>query len=181
VQFAPRTPARESIDSVAADVRIDFDGTPNVDSRECPRMNAISHALAYVSLRRRTYVHTCSLSLFLSRAACFPLHVAASALSSASRHTQRESGGFTGGTPGGVTGWPASPSPGGCNLLLRDPATYVDLLSSSFMCPLVPLRPFFRVVPPLTIDRRTWSRYRSRVPDFAEERRRWILHSESGS
>jgi len=77
----------------------------------------------------------------------------------ASRHTQRESGGFTGGTPGGVTGWPASPSPGGCNLLLRDPATYADLLSFSFMYPLVPLRPFFRVVPPLTIDRR----YRSRV------------------
>lgn len=108
--------------SIAADVRIDF-GTLSI--RAYPRTNAISHA----SLFEMPDDSSCCL-----RAASSPLHVAA-ASASASRHTQREAGGSAGGAPGGATGWPASPSPGGCNLLLRDPATYVGLLSPSFMCP----------------------------------------------
>jgi len=143
-------------------------------ARMSPNERDIARALAYVSLRRWFLARTCALSLSFS-CRLVPAARCGVGVSSASRHTQREPGGFTGGTPGGATGWPASPSPGGCNLLLRDPATYADLLSSSFMCPLVPLRPFFRVVPRLT------GAHRSRVPDFAKERRRWILHFESGS
>lgn len=107
--------------SIAADVRIDF-GTSSI--RAYPRTNAISHALLF---EMPASPRACCL-----RAASFPLHVAA-ASASASRHTQREAGGSAGEAPGGATGWPASPSPGGCNLLLRDPATYVGLLSPSFM------------------------------------------------
>lgn len=119
-----RSPDMESIDSPLRQMCVSI-------SERC-RFARIPERMRYRtlrSLRCRATPRACCL-----RAASSPLHVAA-ASASASRHTQREAGGSAGGAPGGATGWPASPSPGGCNLLLRDPATYVGLLSPSFMCP----------------------------------------------
>lgn len=83
--------------------------------------------------------------------------------------TQREAGGSTGGAPGRATGWPASPSPGGCNLLLRDPATYVGLLSPSFMCAL--LSSLSSSYPPSRGSAFTIVYYKSGILGFALKRR----------
>lgn len=112
--------------SVAADVRIDF-GMSSI--RAYPRTNAISYASFF---EIPATPRACCL-----RVASSPLNVAAASVS-ASRHTRSEAGGFAGEAPGGITGWPASPSPGGCNLLLRDPATYVWAFFLSLLCALLP-------------------------------------------
>lgn len=117
-------PRQESIDSPLRQMCVSISGR-----RRFARIPERTRYRTLRSLRCPATPRACCLS-----AASSPLHVAA-ASASASRHTQREAGGSAGGAPGGATGWPASPSPGGCNLLLRDPATYVGLLSPSFMCP----------------------------------------------
>lgn len=106
--------------SVAADVRIDF-GT---SIRACPRYERdIECACSLRRRRLRVPPRTCRLRA-RPRAPCNGVGVN---VVGQQAQKQREAGGF--GEHLETSGWPVSPSPGGCNLLLRDPATYVGLLS----------------------------------------------------
>lgn len=157
---------------VATDVRIDF-STSSI--RAYPRTNAISHVSLF---EMPATPRACCL-----RTASSPLHVARRRRRQSAgtpRHTQREAGDSAGGAPGGATGWPASPSPGGCNLLLRDPATYVGAFFLPLLCVLLPSLfswrgTLFRVVPHTRVCRH----YKSVFPGFTWKRGHRVLRFKS--
>jgi len=134
--MGPPSCRRESIDSsIAADVRIDFKSI-----RACPRTNAMSRALLFETPAVPRYIAYPAFVLLRPR----------TTLRLRRRHRRRPAG--TRSAKQGVSqgehlegnaAWPASPSPGGCNLLLRDPADLrVGLLPRLCLPPSLLVLPF---------------------------------------